>query len=42
MIIMNRSYNKGGKGKVAVYNDHHEVLTKEEVETKPRPFESVK
>ena len=32
MMIISLSYNKGGKGKVAVCNDHHEVITKEELE----------
>ena len=29
---MSGSYNKGGSGKVAVWNDHYEVITKEEEE----------
>ena len=32
-VMIIRNYNIGGKGKVAVCNDHHKVLTKEEVET---------
>ena len=33
MIIMNIS--QGGSGKVAVSNDHHEVIRKEKVEKLP-------
>ena len=31
MMIISLSYNIGGSLKVAVCNDHHEVITKEEV-----------